>query len=404
MKRYIARQPIFDRNLNVSAYELLYRDGDVGSAHILNGDQATRSVLSDAMMVFGLKKLTNSQMAYINFTEHLLMEDFVLLADPNCVTIEILETVRISDSLLARLEELRARGYHLALDDYTGDASFGPLLPLIDVLKVDFLETDITTQAQIAKRFRGKKKPVLLAEKVEDRETFQRAVQQGYRLFQGFFFEKPTPMVKEAPEINRASAVRLLRELEQPDIELSACAATIRADATLTYQLLRKVQTMRYYRGTSIQMIEQAVVFLGTDELRRWITLVLAREMNRTGTDESVRGAYVRGLFAESLVERSAYSSRKSDGFLLGMFSMMDRIMALPMSEVLCDIPLAEDVKAALLGTDENFFATVLTFLRAFEDCSAEELPALEVEASPQDIIHLYMQSIREADFAFSEK
>ena len=83
---------------------------------------------------------------------------------------------------------------------------------------------------------------------------------------------------------------------------------------------------------------------------------------------------------------------------------MMDCIMALPMSEVLCDIPLAEDVKAALLGTDENFFATVLTFLRAFEDCSAEELPALEVEASPQDIIHLYMQSIREADFAFSEK
>ena len=89
---------------------------------------------------------------------------------------------------------------------------------------------------------------------------------------------------------------------------------------------------------------------------------------------------------------------------ILGMFSMMDRIMALPMSEVLCDIPQAEDVKAALLGTDENFFATVLTFLRAFEDCSAEELPALEVEASPQDIIHLYMQSIREADFAFSEK
>ena len=403
MKRYIARQPIFNRDMTVSAYELLYRDGNVGSARVLDGDQATRSVLSDAVVVFGLQNLTNNQTAYINFTEHLLMEDFVLLADPRHVMVEILETVQVTPSLVARLEELRRRGYRLALDDYTGDASFDPVLPLIDVLKVDFLETDIFMQARIAKKFRNST-VTLLAERVEDRETFQRAVRQGYRLFQGFFFEKPTPMVKETPDMNRVSVVRLLQELEKPEPDLSKCATIIRADAVLTYQLLQKVQTMHYYRGSSIQMVEQAVVLLGLNELRHWIVLTLARGMNRTGTDESVRGAYIRGLFAEMLVEHSAYSSRKSDGFLLGMFSMMGCIMDLPMNEVLQDIPLAEDVKAALLGTEENFFTAVLTFSKAYEDCSEEELPALEVDVPSQEITLLYMQSIQEADRAFSDQ
>lgn len=402
MKRYIARQPIFDKNMEVSGYELLYRGGTGrNEADVLDGDQATRSVLSDAMEVFGLGNLTNNRTAYINFTEGLLMDDFVLLADPKQVMIEILETVQISDRLIARLQELKERGYRLALDDYTGDSSFDEVLPLVDVIKVDFLLTDKATRAQIAERFRGSR-VILLAEKVEDEITFVRARYLGYRLFQGYFFERPTPMVKEAPEISKVSAVRLMRELTKPEADLEACSGIIRTDAAMTYQLLKKVRTLQYYRGNSVQAIQQAVTLLGSDELQHWIILLMARGMNHTHSDESVRNAYVRGLFTERLLARSAFRARKSEGFLLGMFSVMERIMNMSMEEILQDIPLSEEVRTALLRTGENIFSQVLRFVEAYESSSEEELPALEWEITPEETTRLYMQSIQEADQAFS--
>lgn len=403
VERYIARQPIFNQTMNVYAYELLYR-GSIHaiSANISDGDRATRSLLSDAMTVFGLSSLTNSKLAFVNFPESLLLSDFALLADPNEIAIEILEHTRVSALLIQKLQLLKAKGYRLALDDYTGNPDFDPILSYIDILKVDFRAVDTEKQKHIAQQFKGKNM-VLLAEKVETVDDFYSASKMGYTLFQGYFFEKPTLMQKKAPALSASAYIRLFRELSKPDIDIERCAHIVHSDAVLTYSLFQKVRTLQYYRGNSIQSIKLALVFLGTDNIRRWIILLLARERNITFSDELVRSAYLRAVFTERLMEYSPFYMRSADGFLVGLFSLLDKIMGLNLDVILTEIPIAEDVCAALLGKSKNIFSKFLEFVLIYEmKNSALILPSLDLTIENHEIARLYMECIVDADKAFN--
>lgn len=388
--------------MKVYAYELLYRGRiDATSATFSDGDKATRSLLSDAMTVFGLSNLTNSKLAFVNFSESLLLSDFALLADPKEIAIEILENTRVSALLIQKLQMLKTRGYRLALDDYTGNPSFDPILPLIDILKVDFRAVDTDVQLQIAHQFKGTG-VTLLAEKVETVEDFHSASKMGYTLFQGFFFEKPTLMYKHAPALAASSYIRLFRELGQPEIDIERCAHIIHSDAVLTYSLFQKVRTLQYYRGNSIQSIKLALVFLGTDKVRRWVILLLARERNVTFSDELVRSAYLRAVFTERLMENSPFFMRSADGFLVGLFSLLDKIMGINLEHILKEIPIASDVSDALLGKSKNIFSKFLEFMLIYEMKNpALILPSLDLTIKDAEISRLYMECIIEADKAF---
>ncbi|MET0017031.1 HDOD domain-containing protein [Oscillibacter sp.] len=398
MQRYIARQAIFDRNLHVTGYELLYRAGEDSSKAVFSdGDRATRILLSDALMVFGLNNLTDGRVAYVNFTEKLVLSDFVLLTDPRQITVELLESIHVTERLARRLKELKDRGYRLALDDYTGNPAFDPILPLIDVLKVDFLMTDEKKREEIAAKFRHGRM-TLLAEKVENRETYEKALRQGYRMFQGFFFQRPTNMQGEMPGVNIASYMRLLRELNKPDVELRTCAEMIRADAALTFRLLKKVRTLQYYRGNSVQVIERAVAYLGIDELYHWVVLLLARDYNATCTDETVREAYLRGIFTERLMEHAGFCKQKTSGFLVGMFSLMDLIMNRPMKDLLSEVNFPREVERALLNEGDSTLKSFLEFAVSYEKKFAG-LPKLNMETDV--VFEVYMQCIKDTDWAF---
>lgn len=399
MQCYIARQPIFDQHMNVLAYELLYRAGSENVANVTDGDAATRSLLSDAMMVFGLNNLTNGRMAYVNFTEHLLMSDFVLMADPRQVVIEVLERTQVSDRLIGRLKKLKAMGYHLALDDYVGNPTFDPILQLMNVIKVDFLQTTQETQEKIAKKHRYNRNISLLAEKVEDRETFERARRWGYKQFQGYFFARATPISKTIPDINAATYVRLLRELNEPDVDLFGCSEIIRTDPVLTYHLLKKVNTMQYYRGNSVKAISQMVAYLGIDELYHWVILTMARDVNRTYSDETVREAYLRGIFMERLMKNSPYSKKNLAGFLLGIFSMMDQIMDDQFANILDGIMLPQEVLDILLHDKDNELRQYLEFAKEYEKNQATTLPELNMDQN--QVVNLYMKCMKETDWAF---
>lgn len=405
MKSYIARQPILDRTGTVNAYELLYRGGEISTSGLTTDeeaqDAATRTVISNAVTVFGLKNLTNGKRAYINFPERLLLDDTALLLNANEVMIEILEQVTVTDELVSQVKKLKARGYAFALDDYTGDPSFEPLLPLVSVVKVDFLLANADAQKAIAARL-ARRGPVLLAEKVEDEETFLRAKKQGYRFFQGYFFEKPLTIAREAPKVNEISMIQLLKELNRTNADLNKCATIIRKDAYLTYQLLRSVGKMQYYRGNSINAIEYAVAFLGINELLRWTLLIFGRGMNHTYSDETVRQAYLRGVFTERLMGASRhYQEHKGEGFLLGMFSMMEAIMDTRMEKLLQEISLPERVKKCLLGAEESFYSRLLSFVIDYERNPGDARFSFEEEIPGDQVTELYMQSAAETDEAF---
>lgn len=406
MEAFIARQPIFNQKRQVVGYELLYRDEQSPDrAMFEDGDKATCRLLSDAITQFGLSKLTNNKLAYVNFTQNLLLNDFVLLAKPQELVIELLEDIQVTDELLEKLRQLKELGYVLALDDYAGDASFDPVLPYVDILKVDFKLNNAAQRKSIAQWARKMQGLRLLAEKVETQEEYEEAAQMGYQLFQGYFFQKPMLMKKKIPSLASSSYGRILNELQKKEINFSNCAQIIHADAVLAYSIIQKVRTLEYYRGNVITAIQHALIIMGTTELRRWILLMLARENNVTRCDELVRQSYLRGIFAERLLAHTDEPLHTEDGFLLGIFSLLDQILGMSMEEVLGDVALPDRVSRALLyQSEEDLYSRLLLYLNIYELGNPRlYLPDLGLDVSAMEVSHIYMECLLETDRTFGE-
>lgn len=403
MYAYIARQPIFNLHKKVTGYELLYRDGVSGNvANIIDGDAATCRLLSDALFLFGLSKLTNQHPAFINFTRNLIMNGFVEVTDPKEVVVEILEDVVVDADFLAQLKFLKDKGYRLALDDYVGNAKFKDVLPYVDIVKVDFRQADQAHQRKLANRLK-KQSVVLLAEKVETQAEFNAAIEMGYTLFQGYFFEKPRILNKRLPSLASSLYGRLLNELQRKEVDFTACAKIIHSDASMTYMVLRKVQTLAYYRGNLVSGIKHGLIMMGSEEFRRWIILLLARQNNVTNSEELIRKAYLRGLFTQELMKHADCAPNGEDGFLLGMFSLLDRILGSRMEELLVDLNLNDELKNALLGQDDNLFSQFLQYVWLYEMANPNLiLPDLHLRLDDREVAELYMRCIVEADAAFN--
>lgn len=400
----MARQPIFNADCQVQAYELLYRDAQsLAHAHFVDGDQATQCLLSDAITLFGLPNLTNSKPAFVNFTENLILNDYVYLAKPDEIVVELLENIPVSDRLVDKLKEIKERGYTIALDDYDSGDRFDRIIPLVDIIKVDMRLTTPEQQGEIAQNCRANRGPQLLAEKVETYEEFEHAKKLGYQLFQGHFFERPVTLHKDLPNMALSSYARILALLQDEDVDFSKCAEIIHADAVLTYRLMRRIQTTQYYRRNPINSIQRALVMMGTIELRRWILLIMARSNNVTfGDDELVREAYLRACFAKRLMGACCPDHDSEDGFLLGMFSMLDKILGADMEYITTEVTLPPDIEAALLGEQDNLYYRLLQFI-LFYEMRSDEWTEIDIgrPISAAQITELYMKSVAETDYVF---
>lgn len=407
MDAYIARQPIFDRMKKVVGYELLYRDGAQATfASFSDGDQATCRLLSDAITLFGLSHLTDELPAFVNFTRNLILNDFARLARPHEIVIEVLEEQQVDAHLVAKLQELHEAGYTIALDDYAGAREYDGLLPFIDIIKVDLRQTDLTMSYELIRHVKRIRPTglTLLAEKVETEREFEAALRQGYTQFQGYFFEQPVTMAKELPVLTQTSSWSLLCEVQKRNVDFERCAQIIHSDVTLTYRVMRHVQVLKYYRGNSISATQQALVMMGIEEIRRWTLLMLARENNITQTDELIRASYLRGTFIKRLMEETSLRHRSDDGFLIGMFSYLERILGIPLPTLLKDIHLPKDVENALLARDENALFRFLQYAMIYESGNASYvLPELDFFEEHLYVPELYMESIIKTDKAFHD-
>lgn len=402
---YIARQPIYDRTNNLYAYELLYRDALKNSySESMDGSQATCFVLSDAITVFGMQQLTNGKSTFVNFTKDILMSDFAMIAKPNDIVIEILETVVVDETIINRVKELKDNGYKIAIDDYTGDRIFDQLLPYADIVKVDFMLCGLKKAGKIAKKL-SKLKLQLLAEKVETFEEFEKAKTMGYSLFQGYYFARPHIMTKKTVDIADSSFIRIIRELEGDVSDYSNIAKIIETDATLTYQLLSRVNTLRYTQSTSrVMTIRRAIVQLGLEEFRRWIILMMARQFVKNESEEVIRVAFIRALFAEKLAFSSpTLRTRSKEAFIMGMLSLIDVIIGQDMETLLPNIPLSDEVRDAILGK-ENSLKEVLDFVCLYESGKWAEVQKEESESlfTVPNLGACYLECITYADRIFN--
>ena len=402
MYTFLARQPIFDDKYNVYGYELLYRDADQASfANVSDGNVATKRVLSDAITLFGLNTLTDSKPAFVNFTEELILEEFPTLADPKDIVVELLEDVKITPKIIEKVAKLKNEGYTIALDDYSGDPNFDEILPYIDILKVDFMLTEKVAQENIAKKLGHTL--TLLAEKVETNEEYEWAKSMGYKLFQGSFFSCPVTYKKKTQRISLATSLMLMEELGKENVDFAKCCSIIRTDAVLTYKLLQKMSTVEYFRGHAINKVENAFTMMGVSNLRRWLLLVVARGNNKTGSDELARLAFLRGLFAESLIKKSSKSNESESAFLMGMFSLLDKILGEDKEKLLEHLVISEAVRDALLGKSENIYSQLLDFIIDYENQRNRiSLQSLGINVSEDELLRIYANCVAGVDATFS--
>lgn len=402
MFAHIARQAIFDKDKTVMGYELLYRDGNSGNrAVFLDPSAATQGVLSDAVTIFGLHNLTNTLPAYVNFTRELLLNQFALLVDAADIVVEVDDSVMVDDELVERLEELKKAGYELAIDHYGGGGFIEEELSIFSQVKVDFQSLDRKQCREIAERLAGRRQR-LIAMKIETEEEFLAARDMGYVLFQGYYLGKPKCMSRQVPSLAACSHGQLLNELQKEELDYDACCRIIERDASLTYLLLRQVQTANYYRGNKISDIRTGIVMLGTDELRRWLMLALIRQNNVTHSDELPKMAYLRALFIEGLMKHSEYAPDCHLGFLLGMFSLLDRIVGVQIHELLADLEIDPAFKRALMGTEENLYSLYLEYAIVYEMGNARLiLPDLNLDLDEKGVSELYLKCFTDVDEAY---
>lgn len=396
MYAYIARQPIYNLNKEIRSYELLYRDARSGNvSNITDEDAATRSVLSEAMSLFGLSRLTNGHMAYIHFTKNLILNDFVRLADPKEVVVEVEAEITVDPAVARKLEELHKIGYTLVMKGYDGHGQYNTILPIINIVRVNFRQYNQDTIRRFARKL--KKIPVtMLAEKIETQDDFDTAKDLGFLLFQGYYFEKPR-LINKNVSLADSPYGRLMNELLKPTVDFDACAQMIQSDAAMTYLLLKKAGFQDNFGGDVLPDIRRMLIQMGLGDLRRYALLLLARENCAADSDESIRQGCLRGLFLERLMEKIGMEG--SDGFILGMFSMLDKVLDTSMDRLVRGIHLNDGMKAALAGSSENGYTIWLQYVMLYEMSNPNLiLPELPVKMTDSELSDLYTRCFSDAD------
>jgi EAL and modified HD-GYP domain-containing signal transduction protein len=343
--RYVARQPILDLRGRVHGYELLFRAGPEASFRG-DGNAATRTML-DNTVIFGLERLTGGLPAFVNCTAEALTENLVHVLPPSMTVLEILESLEPTPQLVHACRKLKASGFRLALDDFTWKPKFDPLVEMADYIKVDFLVTGAQARQELLRRLRGVT-VALVAEKIETQEEYKQACQEGFALFQGYYFCRPVLLENRKIPANRLSQIEILQLLRSDSINLQKLTRLLKRDASLTYRLLRLVNSPMCAIRQEVRSIQAALIAVGEDTFRHIAMLAIASELNADQPAEILRMAFVRGRFCELAARLCALDP--TEQYLLGMMSLLPAMMRLPMEELAPALPLREEIREALKG------------------------------------------------------
>ena len=387
--RYVARQPIVDREEKVFGYELLFRDG-LENAFSGNADEASRATL-DRSLLMGLDVLCDGRHAFVNCTRDTLIKGLVTLLPPDSTVVEILENVPPDPDVVAACKSLKEAGYMIALDDYVANDPRKPLAEIADIIKVDM---QLTTEPQraviIAQHVQWPCK--MLAEKIETHGDFVQASKRGFVYFQGYFFRRPEMLNTRDMPANQLNYLRMLQEVSRPELDVDGLEKLIKSEASVCYRLLRYLNSAVFGLKSEIHSVRHALSMLGERQVRRWVRLVAAVGAGQDKTSDLVLAALVRGRFGELL--QPLVPRGESDLFLLGLLSLIDAMLEMPMTEVLEKIPLDHETKAVLLGQSSSlrpFYQLMLAHESGEWDAARQLSQSLNLDAD--DVASYYWRA-----------
>jgi c-di-GMP-related signal transduction protein len=359
--RYLARQPILDRKGCVVAYELLFRSGPV-SAFDGSGDAASQTMIDNAM-IYGLEKLTAGLPAFINCTAATLSSEYILLLPAPSTVLEVLEDIEVTEDIVQACIRLQQKGYKIALDDFVYSPSLDPLIEIADFIKMDFRSTpaaDRQTLISALTHFHGE----YLAEKVETRAEYEEAAQEGFTLFQGYYFCKPSLIRRNAVPSNHLVHFQLMRLLQQDPLDVNALGEIIKSEPALAYRMFQYVNSAACGLRQEVTSIPTALLVMGEELFRRLATLAVTVALNSGPSPEILRMALLRARFCETTAPLCHLEP--SQQYLLGLFSLLDAMLQIPMQEALAPLSLPAPIHAALMG-EANTDRSPLAWLESHE-------------------------------------
>lgn len=352
---YVARQPVFDTDMEIWGYELLFRSGTESNlASFEDGDMATSRVVVDGFSM-AVDMLTPGQKVLINYPSSMLLKKVPWALPSETAVVEILETVEPDQDILKICKQLKSDGYVLALDDFVGSPGYEPFLEIADIVKVDVLDLGPQKLVDVAKNLQNYP-CIMLAEKVEFLETFDFCRKIGFKLFQGYFFSKPQIVSGKKLAANQLSKLDIMRELGAADIDMKKISHIIQADVSLSYRLLRYINSAGMGLTHKIKSISQAVNMLGQRKISTWLQVIVMAEMNSTArAGELLQLSLQRARFLEIICKHTRTTPLPPDSmFILGLFSYLDALLSQPMEEIIEKISLEPRMSEALLGHDKE--------------------------------------------------
>lgn len=373
--RFVARQPIFDRQRTLVGYELLYRDrlGAETSATRATPEQMTSRTIVHGLLDIGLDRLVGSVPAWVNVSRELLVSESLDVLPKDRVVLEILETVEPDAEVVAACERLVAQGFTLALDDFVGGPGWEQLVPMARIIKLDVLGADAASLwPQMERCRRGGAR--LLAERIEDQEMYRQCLLLGFDYFQGYHFQKPETVQRNALPVAMARIAKLMALVGDPRVSDAQLEAELRGDQGLSVKLLRIVNNAAsgYQRVSSIR---HAIQLAGRRALHHWLAMLFVASVP-TVSDvdrEALLVSLERGRFCELLALEQGRRDDADPAFLVGLLAQLDQRLGVPMDELVRQLGVSDDVSAALRG-EPGPHTTLLTLATAYSSGAWERV------------------------------
>ncbi|MFK7831395.1 MAG: EAL and HDOD domain-containing protein [Congregibacter sp.] len=394
---FIARQPIFDASLNLFAYELLFRTSDsLAAPKDLDDDVATAQVLLTSEEV-GLSKLVGEHRAFINLPRKFFAEPDLIPDTTGQLVLEMLEHVEPDEEVMQGIRILAQRGHTLALDDYVYDKRWDAVIPFVHIVKLEIPQIDPKDWPREIQRLKERRVKVL-AEKVETAEEFEQLSALGCDYFQGYFFAKPKVVTGKRLAPNKLAMLQLLAKVNNSDTDIDELSALVAQDVALSVRAMNYVNSAASALNRRIDSVREAVVYLGRETLRRWVTIFVMAKLDDKPS-ELITMSLSRAKFLELLADR-VQQPDPDVFFTVGLFSMLDAMMDRPMAEVLDTLSLEGELRAALEQHEGNKGIALLLATHIEQGAFNEDD---SFDLSPHEVSTLYTQARIWADETLTE-
>jgi EAL and modified HD-GYP domain-containing signal transduction protein len=391
---FIGRQAILNAGQEIIGYELLFRESAHATFAELNSDlEAGTQVLVNTLSHMGTQLLLGGKTPFINVSNAMLDSDFLELLPAEQVVFEIVETTQADEKTVKRVKHLRGKGYRFALDNFSPNPNSMAFLPYVELVKLECDGSEPQKVRQLLREFAGRKIK-LLAGKVESKEQFLNCRELGFHYFQGYFFARPETLSAKVINPAYVHLIDVLNKL-QSNAELRDIEAGLKRDVALSFKLLSYINSAGSGLSCEIQSLRHAVTVLGYKQLYRWLTLLLVTAARKANTPALIKTAITRGRMAELLGRGYFQEEERSQLFIVGVFSLLDVMLNMPLEKIFGSLHLPEPIKEALLSR-AGTYGPVLRLVEACESPDPEKIEAcaLELAMAPETANRAQLEAI----------